>query len=139
MSGELYPTISHIYPVVRGLLANHLNEEENDINPIAKVKECLRDSINKRFNSGDELPLLLVAGTLNPTIRGRVLGQEQVETVKADILAKISVEVENEIETTSTKETTSEEPASKRTKVDQEAGKTIVVNEGGWGCSCGQG
>ena len=49
LSGELKVTVSLIYPVVNGLLSNHLNVGSQDVPTVQRFKETVRKELSSRF------------------------------------------------------------------------------------------
>ena len=54
LSGELYPTLGSVYPLIHGVLTNHLLLNEDDCPEILYFKEKVTASLKKRFMVGQE-------------------------------------------------------------------------------------
>ena len=54
LSGELYPTLGSVYPLIHGILENHLMPKDVDPPEILFFKEKVAEKINERFMVGNE-------------------------------------------------------------------------------------
>ena len=54
LSGELYPTLGSVYPLVHGILENHLLVSTDDPPEMVYFKNGVSDKIKKRFMIGNE-------------------------------------------------------------------------------------
>ena len=63
ISGEFYPTLGQVYPIIFGLLRNHLKPREDDELPanVEKLRQTIVQSLERRFNIGNENTIILVA------------------------------------------------------------------------------
>ena len=54
LSGELYPTLGSVYPLVHGILENHLLVTAGDSPEMIYFRNGVEDKIKKRFMVGNE-------------------------------------------------------------------------------------
>ena len=54
LSGELYPTLGSVYPLIHGVLQNHMIPKEDDPKEIIEFKEKVVKLIQERFMIGEE-------------------------------------------------------------------------------------
>ena len=54
LSGELYPTLGSVYPLIHGILENHLMPNDVATPQILFFKENIAEKINERFTVGYE-------------------------------------------------------------------------------------
>ena len=54
LSGELYPTLGSVYPLIHGIIMNHLIPKEEDSPEIVYFKETVRKNLSERFMVGNE-------------------------------------------------------------------------------------
>ena len=54
LSGELYPTLGSVYPLVHGILENHLLVTAGDSPEMIYFRNGVADKIKKRFMVGNE-------------------------------------------------------------------------------------
>ena len=72
ISGEYYPTLGNVYPIISSLIASHLNDDDDDDDDdemntsVKKCQKVIRESLEKRFQIGNEKVLVLAASALNP-------------------------------------------------------------------------
>ncbi len=54
LSGELYPTLGSVYPLIYGVIGNHLLVKDSDRTVIAHFKATVTEKMNARFRVGNE-------------------------------------------------------------------------------------
>ena len=85
ISGEFYPTLGQVYPIIFGLLRNHLKPREDDELPasVEKLRQTIVQSLERRFHIGNENTMILVATALHPAQkRLKMFSQENRDNVR---------------------------------------------------------
>ena len=54
ISGTNFPTLSMVYPIVLGLLKNHLSVRDEDAPVLVKFKETVMKDLSSRFPKNDQ-------------------------------------------------------------------------------------
>ena len=87
LSGELYPTLGSHYPLIHGILENHLMPKDVDPPEILFFKEKVVEKINERFMVGNEHKCdNIIASALDPCYRKlKFLSNSSKELVKAKL------------------------------------------------------
>ena len=85
ISGEFYPTLGQVYPIIFGLLRNHLKPREDDELPasVEKLRQTIVQSLERRFHIGNANTIILVATALHPAQkRLKMFSQENRDNVR---------------------------------------------------------
>ena len=87
LSGELYPTLGSVYPLIHGILENHLMPKDVDPPEILFFKEKVAEKINERFMVGNEHKCDdIIASALYPCYRKlKFLSNSSKELVKTKL------------------------------------------------------
>lgn len=96
MSGEYYPTLGNVYPIINSIVAFHLKEKELKVEEVmpASVKRCrklIRESLQRRFKLGQEETFVLAATALNPSHKKlAMISSEKRDEVKSYLKNEVS-------------------------------------------------
>ena len=90
---EQNDSCSHIYPIVRGLIASRLNVTAEELNTVAKLKDCISSELRRRFEpesseTASSLPVL--PSLLDPSYkRLQFLTSHQRRTAQDDLESRL--------------------------------------------------
>ena len=104
LSGEFKATVSLIYPVVSGLLSNHLNVSSQDVLTVQRFKETVREELSSHFcpnslKTATEIPVM--ASLTDPCYRQLkfVNAEQQAAVAQAELvyLDKVQKEIKSDM------------------------------------------
>ena len=140
MSGEYYPTLGNVYPIVVMLVNNHLKDEDSESDYVPEsVKKCrriIRESLVRRFCIGEEDILGLTATALNPMHKKlSMFSLDQKEQVKSFLRSEISKNKENKnensqgdnVQNADLKIKEDPEPQAKKMKIEHESSMKFLM------------
>ena len=143
MSGEYYPTLGNVYPIIIMLVTNHLKDPESDTDhnyvpeSVKKCRTAIRQSLERRFKVGQEDILGLTATALNSMHKKLTMFSiDQKEQVKSFLKAEVS-KLRDQRETTQTETVDKSqdpkikeefpEPEAKRLKSEHESSMKFLM------------
>ena len=126
LSGELYPTIGVVFPILNRFLTVLLISGSNDKDVAKKIKEKIKQDLITRYQSDEIENVLHISMYLDPRFKLLpMLTEEQKRTVrsatKVELISTILLEREKnqETEQTASQPDQLEDPQPKRTKLEK--------------------
>ena len=126
LSGELYPTIGVVFPILNRFLTVLLISGNNDKDVAKKIKEKIKQDLITRYQSDEIENVLHISMYLDPRFKLLpMLTEEQKRTVrsatKVELISTILLERERnqETEQTASQPDQLEDPQPKRTKLEK--------------------
>ncbi len=120
ISGESYPTMSFVYPILIDLVSNKLAIKDTDSPMISQFKSAMLDKINIVFDKDDVRELMQIACVLDPRFKhlGFLKRSAQREAYK---LLKEKAEIKHaEVKHAEVTPSPSNSPPEKRTRNDEQ-------------------
>ena len=106
LSGEKYPTLGSVYPLIHGIITNHLIAKEEDSPEVFFFKETVRKNLTERFMVGNEHQSDdIIATALHPRYKhlkflgkqSRMMIQTRIEDLCEEIARKTTGKPETEM------------------------------------------
>ena len=135
MSGEYYPTLSNVYPIIIMLVTNHLKDPESDTDhdyvpeSVKKCRTAIRQSLERRFKVGQEDILGLTATALNPMHKKLSMFNIDQEQVKSFLKAEVSKLRDKKANTQTESVDNSQDPKIKEEFPEPEAKRLKLEHE----------